>query len=153
MPDWTRELHARLAELRISPAREAEIVEELSQHLNDRYEELRAAGSSDADARRLAIEELNEAGGLARRMQTLSQSHTQSARRRWTTGRRSAARLLAGRAIRPAHGEKGTGLRAHDRPDARRWASPSTPRCSPSSTLPCCVLSRSTMRSGSSGSA
>jgi len=78
MPDWTRELLARLAELRISPAREAEIVEELSQHLNDRYEELRAAGSSDADARRLALDELSEAGGLARRMQTLSQSHTRA---------------------------------------------------------------------------
>ena len=65
MPDWSDDLRARLADLRLSPAREVEIVEELSQHLDDRYEELRAAGSSDADARRLAIEELNEAGGLA----------------------------------------------------------------------------------------
>ena len=70
------DLRRRLAELRLSPAREAEIVEELSQHLDDRYEELRAAGSSDADARRLALEELNEAGGLAQRMQALSQAHT-----------------------------------------------------------------------------
>ena len=42
--DWTPDLRARLAQLRLSPAREAEIVEELSQHLDDRYEELRAAG-------------------------------------------------------------------------------------------------------------
>ena len=76
MPSWNDDLRARLAKLRLSPAREAEIVEELSQHLDDRYEELRAGGSSDADARRLAIEELNEAGGLVRRMQELSQAHT-----------------------------------------------------------------------------
>ncbi len=76
MSDWSHALHARLAELRLTPAREAEIVEELSQHLDDRYAELRAAGSSDADARRLALEELSEAGGLARRMQALAQAHT-----------------------------------------------------------------------------
>ena len=71
--DWNDDLRVRLAGLRLSPAREAEIVEELSQHLDDRYEELRAAGSSDADARRLALEELSEAGGLTQRMQSLSQ--------------------------------------------------------------------------------
>jgi len=76
MRDWAPDLRARLAELRLNPAREAEIIEELSQHLDDRYDELRAAGSSDADARRLAIEELSEGGGLAQRMQALSQAHT-----------------------------------------------------------------------------
>ena len=76
MPDWSHDLRRRLSELRLSPPREAEIVEELSQHLDDRYEELRAAGSSDADARRLALEELSEAGGIAQRMKALSQAHT-----------------------------------------------------------------------------
>ena len=81
MPDpskgsWTRELRARLAGLHLSPAREAEIVDELAQHLDDRCEELRAAGSSDTDARRLALAELSEGGGLADRMQALSQAHT-----------------------------------------------------------------------------
>ena len=75
MPSWERDLRARLAGLHLSPAREAEIVEELSQHLDDRYEELRAAGSSDADARRQALAELSEGGGLADRMQALSQAH------------------------------------------------------------------------------
>ena len=42
-----------------APAREAEIVEELSQHLDDRYEQLRAEGASADDARRLALEELD----------------------------------------------------------------------------------------------
>ena len=74
--DWVDQLRGRLAELRLTPQREAEIVEELSQHLDDRYEELRANGSSDADARRLAVEELSEAGGLTERMQGLSQART-----------------------------------------------------------------------------
>ena len=33
MPDFKVEIRARLAELQLSPVREAEIVEELSQHL------------------------------------------------------------------------------------------------------------------------
>jgi putative ABC transport system permease protein len=65
-----------LAGLRLDPAREAEIVEELSQHLDDRYEELRADGASHAEARRLVIEELSEPGTLTRRMQSLAQART-----------------------------------------------------------------------------
>jgi len=42
------------------PSREAEIIEELSQHLQDRYEELLASGLSDAEASRTALTELNE---------------------------------------------------------------------------------------------
>ena len=42
MPDrsWTEHLRPRLAGLRLSPVREAEIIEELSEHLDQRYEEL-----------------------------------------------------------------------------------------------------------------
>ena len=76
MPDWSDDLRARMAAVQLPPAREAEIVEELSQHLDDRYEELRSSGASAADAHRLAIQELDEAGGLGRRMQGLSQAHT-----------------------------------------------------------------------------
>jgi predicted permease len=75
MPEWTADLRGRLAGLRLTPEREAEIIEEFSQHLDDRYEELRASGSSDADARRLALDELMEPDALAQRMRTLSQSH------------------------------------------------------------------------------
>jgi hypothetical protein len=35
MPDWAREVRARLSSLRLSPVREAEIVDERSQHLDD----------------------------------------------------------------------------------------------------------------------
>jgi PadR family transcriptional regulator len=37
MPDRTEHVRPRLSGLRLSPTREAEIVEELSQHLEDRY--------------------------------------------------------------------------------------------------------------------
>jgi macrolide transport system ATP-binding/permease protein len=72
--DWTSHLGPRLAALRLSAAREAEIIEELSQHLDDRYEQLRAEGAGDADARRLALEELDEQDTLARHMRMLRQS-------------------------------------------------------------------------------
>ena len=72
--DWSRDLRPRLASLRLSAAREAEIVEELSQHLDDRYEQLRAEGAAADDARRVALEELDGQDALARRLGALRQS-------------------------------------------------------------------------------
>ncbi|HEV8356419.1 MAG TPA: ABC transporter permease [Gemmatimonadales bacterium] len=65
MPEWRAELRRRLAPLRLPPTREAEIVEELAQHLDDRYRELRSRGEPDAAARRAALDEISESGGLA----------------------------------------------------------------------------------------
>jgi len=75
MPSWNADLRARLATLQLSPEREAEIVEELSQHLELRYEDLRRQGHDEADARRLAIAELREPDALARWMRPLKQAH------------------------------------------------------------------------------
>ena len=75
MPDWTGDLRQRLVTLRLNPAREAEIIEELAQHLDQRYEELRAAGSNAADARHLATLELDDSAALARHMRQLRQAH------------------------------------------------------------------------------
>jgi predicted permease len=104
MPDWGENLRPRLAPLRLSPAREREIIDELSQHLDDRYEELRAGGSDDADARRVALEELQGHDALARRMRTLRQAHVPAPLALATSGRggigdlwqdlRYAARIL-----------------------------------------------------------
>jgi len=44
MPDWKAELTDRLNSLRIAPERESEIIDELTQHLEKRYEELLLAG-------------------------------------------------------------------------------------------------------------
>jgi predicted permease len=73
--EWAGHLRPRLASLRLTPAREHEIIEELSQHLDDRYKEYRLAGQSDAEARRLALEELDEHDAIARRMNPLHQAH------------------------------------------------------------------------------
>src|ERR1041385_5382349 len=60
MPDWKTEIRRRMARLKLAPARESEIVEELDQHLDDRYQELLAEGSSASDAKRRILTELSE---------------------------------------------------------------------------------------------
>ena len=47
MPEWKPEILRRLARLGLAPAREAEIADELSQHLEDCYQELLASGQSE----------------------------------------------------------------------------------------------------------
>jgi putative ABC transport system permease protein len=76
MPDWAPHLRGRLTTLRLSPAREAEIVEELSQHLDERYDEMRAEGIGAEEARQVALEELMEPDALATRMRSLRQART-----------------------------------------------------------------------------
>ena len=44
MPEWKPEILRRLAPLKLSPTREAEIADELAQHLEDRYQELLVTG-------------------------------------------------------------------------------------------------------------
>jgi len=61
MSDWRHAIGQRLEGLRLPPTREAEVVEELSQHLDDRYRELRAAGASESTARSEVIAELDGA--------------------------------------------------------------------------------------------
>ena len=46
MPDWNEEIRKRLRGLKVSPVNEAEIVEELAQHLDDVYQRLLASGAS-----------------------------------------------------------------------------------------------------------
>src|SRR5262245_1952288 len=74
MPDWTPHIRSRLASLRLSPTRESEIVEELSQHLEDRWRELVSGGASEDEAARLALCEFQDGPMLARRMAPLRQA-------------------------------------------------------------------------------
>src|SRR5262245_58376784 len=75
MPDWAGHVRPRLASLRLSPSRENEIVEELSQHLEDRWRELVSSGRSDHEATRLALAEFREGNLLAQYMAPLKQAH------------------------------------------------------------------------------
>ena len=50
MPEWKEEIRRRLADSKLEPAREAEIIEELSQHLEDRYAESLAGGATPDEA-------------------------------------------------------------------------------------------------------
>jgi len=60
MPDWREEIAHRLRGAQLAPADEAAIAEELRQHLDDRYAELRAGGQSEEAAKRSALDELGE---------------------------------------------------------------------------------------------
>jgi putative ABC transport system permease protein len=74
MPDWKALVAARLASLKLRPEREREIIDELSQHLGDRFREVRDAGLDDDAAVRAAMDEIDDGDLLAREMRTLKQS-------------------------------------------------------------------------------
>jgi hypothetical protein len=75
MPNWTKELESRLASLRLSPGRETEIIEELSEHLELRYAELRNQGVDEAEALALVRAELQGDEALAEFMRPLRQAN------------------------------------------------------------------------------
>jgi putative ABC transport system permease protein len=75
MTDWTDEIKKRLGGLALDPTREAEIVEELSQHLEDRYRELVVTGATEADARAATGAELDQS--LARELAGIEHRFTQ----------------------------------------------------------------------------
>jgi len=66
MPEWKPEILRRLVPLKLAPAREAEIAEEVAQHLEDRYQELLSSGQTENDSFRTALEELQGEDLLAR---------------------------------------------------------------------------------------
>jgi putative ABC transport system permease protein len=59
MPDWKPEIGKRLRGAQLEPTREAEIVDELADHLEDRYAELLGRGAEEEDARRSVLDELD----------------------------------------------------------------------------------------------
>src|SRR5262245_6032273 len=68
MPDWKPEIRRRLMGLPLTPLRENAIVEELSQDLDDCYEELRGGGASEAEAYQRTLAELSGSELLAREL-------------------------------------------------------------------------------------
>ena len=68
MPDFKAEIRARLADLRLPPVREAEIVDEFSEHLSDQYEAALNGGASEEEARQFVFQELNASEFLNREL-------------------------------------------------------------------------------------
>ena len=66
MRDWTEAIRRRLASAKLDPVSEAEVVEELAQHLDDRYQELRENGISDEECFHRALAELDQHDLLAK---------------------------------------------------------------------------------------
>jgi predicted permease len=68
MREWQEEVERRLKSAKLDGAAEREIAEELSQHLQDRYDELRASGVAEPVAREQALAELGDAEALGDRV-------------------------------------------------------------------------------------
>ena len=64
MSAWDHEIRQHLRPLRLTPRRENEIVAELSDHLDDRFRELRTEGLPEAEARRRTLDELTGSEAL-----------------------------------------------------------------------------------------
>jgi predicted permease len=93
MPDWSEPIRQQLAGLNLAPAREAEIVEELAQHAEDRYRELLSGGATEAEAHCAALDEMGGHELLARGLRAVERA---DAPEPVVLGARSQGRLLAG---------------------------------------------------------
>ena len=72
MPDFREEVRRRLAPLKLEATREAAIVEEMGQHLEDRYAELKARGTPEQQAYATLLAELDERNILAEGLRRLA---------------------------------------------------------------------------------
>ena len=112
MPDFKAEIRARIAELGLPPVREAEIVEEFSQHLTDEYEAAINRGASEEEARHAVFEELNASDFLSRELKRVERRAPANA---VVPGREGnhVCRSRTGPALRAAHAHQESGI--HDR--------------------------------------
>ena len=60
MRDWRNEIRLAIAVLKLEPTRETELVEELSQHLQDRAEAMLASGLNAQEVDEALIQELRD---------------------------------------------------------------------------------------------
>jgi putative ABC transport system permease protein len=93
MPEWRQEISQQLAGLNLSATREAEIVEEVSQHIDDRYRELVTGGATEEESRRMALEEISEEKLLAKGLERVEHQEPQEP---VVFGGREKKNLLAG---------------------------------------------------------
>src|SRR5215475_10564210 len=60
MPDWKKYVSDHLASLHLSPEREAEMIDEMAQHLEAAFEEALAAGASEFEAQQRAAAHIKD---------------------------------------------------------------------------------------------
>lgn len=73
MPDWKHTIQSKLTGLELEPIREADIIEEFTQHLEDRYQELLRCGATPEEAYQMTLQELFDRQLLARQLQRVEQ--------------------------------------------------------------------------------
>src|SRR2546430_375191 len=66
MPEWKALVRARIGPLPLDPARAADIVDELAQHVAQHHAELVASGVAERDAIEEALAPLADRAGVAR---------------------------------------------------------------------------------------
>jgi len=71
MPDFKSEIRRSLAGLNLSPTREEEIVEEISQHLEEQFEQALSHGAPADQAKRMALDELTEPDSLSQQLRRM----------------------------------------------------------------------------------
>jgi len=65
MPEWRAWVRRRLSGCGLSPAAAIDVVEELAQHVEDRYRALAAAGLAESEAVAQSLREIDDAGLVA----------------------------------------------------------------------------------------
>ncbi|HYU14666.1 MAG TPA: ABC transporter permease, partial [Candidatus Acidoferrum sp.] len=78
MREFSEEVRRRLAGARLDPGREAEIVEEIALHLEERHAELMSHGGAAGEAAAAALAELDEGDMLARCLSRLGPAAVQA---------------------------------------------------------------------------
>ena len=78
MPEWKQEIRRRLAGLKLDPAHEAAIVEEVEQHVADYYAELLAGGATEAEAYRQSLAQLQSSEVLWREFRASERPHSET---------------------------------------------------------------------------
>src|SRR5499427_1033708 len=77
MREWDEEISQLLAKLKLEPAREAAIVSEISQHLDDCYQEALSRGATPEEAERLTLAALGAGGALQRELRRVERPSPQ----------------------------------------------------------------------------
>src|SRR5262247_3101170 len=75
-PQWESEIRLLLAGLHLAPTREAAVIEELAQYLDDRYAELLAGGATETEAYCQTLTELDGSELLSHELQRVERQIT-----------------------------------------------------------------------------